>query len=191
MLYIFDVDDVLLDWESHFRAFLNSKGYAPDPTGPTSWDLSPWIGCTQIEARKLIEQFNISHEFGYLRALPGAVAVIRQLREADHRIVALTSCGDMRSQIRARAGNLASEFGDDAFDSLEVLPLGESKLPALIRYSSEPDARFLDDSFSHAERGAIAGIRSYCLRRTHNRSQERAATDSSVIWIDAIQQFIA
>ena len=51
--FIFDCDDVLLDWQSRFHLWLTAHGYDVDAKGPISWDLCEWIGCSDRVARTL------------------------------------------------------------------------------------------------------------------------------------------
>lgn len=199
--FIFDCDDVLLDWQGGFRAFLTERGYTPCPKGPTSWDMSEWIGCSDKQSRAYVEKFNASPAFGTLKACPGAKEIIWAIRDAGHTISVLTACGDGRDTARARFDNLFDQFRSEGpltpfhkpyalySGPITILPLGASKFEYLYDISRKTgDLVFVEDAFQHAQSGVINGIRSYCLRKTHNRAQERDNPDSDVIWIDDISQ---
>lgn len=195
--FIFDCDDVLLDWEAAFIAFFErASGHKLDAAGPQSWALNEWLGCAEGVARQWVEMFNASRDFGQLRARPGARELIWDLRYAGHTVSALTACGENRAVQRARVQNLwdwfsyppsaDSEF-ESPFDTITMLPLGGSKFIYLYEFTRNRDPGdvvFVEDSFEHAKSGIANGIKSYCLRRSHNRQQEAENPDTQVIWID-------
>lgn len=195
--FIFDCDDVLLDWEGSFARFLGDRGILLDPAGPQEWDLSHWIGCSQEVARIWVRRHNQSLYFARMQATPGAHDLLWQLHGARHRISVLTACGDDEKTQRARWGCLDREFnvfaGSDfhsPFTSADVhfLPLGASKFDFLHALPVRREIVFIEDNFEHARSGALCGIQSYCLRRSHNRHQEVANPDSGVIWIDNLDE---
>lgn len=194
---IFDCDDVLLDWQSSFARFLGDRGIALDPAGPQEWDLSHWIGCSQEIARVWVRRHNKSPYFACMRAMPGAHDLIWRLRGAGHRISVLTACGDDEKTRGARWGCLDHEFnvfagGDfhSPFTDADVhfLPLGASKFDFLHALPVGPETVFIEDCFAHARSGALCGIQTYCLRRSHNRRDEAENPDSGVIWIDTLDE---
>lgn len=201
--FIFDCDDVLLDWQAGFAAFIkDTTALTLDPAGPQSWCLADWIGngCTVKEALSWVREFNASQAFGDLRAMPDARDVVWALRDAGHTISVLTACGDGRDVQRARMDNLTTEFkrGSDRFfyalpfEQIQFIPLGASKFENLYAASRyEAGTVFIEDNFMHAQSGVATGIRTYCLRRNHNRRDEAENPDTSVIWIDDLRALIA
>lgn len=198
--YIFDCDDVLLDWETGFLNWLDPDGTKIDRAGPKSWCLAEWLHCSQQEAAMWVREFNASPAFGQLKARPGARELVWDLRNAGHTISVLTACGGQRDVQRARVKNLwdwfayppsaASDFVSP-FEQITMLPLGASKFQFLYEFTRNRDPRtvvFVEDNFEHALSGAANGITSYCLRRSHNREQEAQHTDTQVIWIDDLSQ---
>ena len=194
--FIFDCDDVLLDWQEGFRQHLWTQfRIYTDPTGPKSWDLSKWIGVTEQQAKDLIAHFNRSPAFGNLKACEHAKQVIWSLHDAGHATTLLTACGDAPSQKRDRIENLADQFKRlDAlpYESVHILPLGASKFEFLYAASRQhTHLTLVEDNFTHAQSGVVNGIKSYCLRRSHNRAEERENPASGVIWIDNLLQISA
>ena len=195
--FIFDCDDVLLDWESGFIDYVEQMTHTTiDRAGPKSWCLAEWIGCTPDGAKAWVESFNGSAAFGQLNARPGARELVWDLRNAGHTLSVLTACGERRDVQRARAQNLwdifayppsvASDF-ISPFEGITMLPLGGSKFSYLFEFTRNRDPRnvaFIEDNFEHAQSGVVNGIKSYCLRRSHNRQQEADNPDTQVIWID-------
>lgn len=191
--FIFDCDDVLLNWIGSFTVFLSKRGYAPNSKGPDSWDMSYWIGCTPEEARQLIVDFNASDNFSKLPAVDGAFETVWHLYDAGHTLSILTAFGDSEQAKTDREENLRRAFTrDDQYPFLftKGLPLGASKMAALGDYAKAPIMEsfvFIEDNYTHAESGIANGIKSFCVRRPHNRSAERDNPDSRVIWIDKVR----
>lgn len=194
MHFIFDCDDVLLDWKGAFYTWVRSAGFSPDPTGPHEWDLSKWLGTTNAYTRRLIMDFNNSNAFRSLAAIPNAKETVWRLNDAGHTVAVLSSCGDTSAVRQGRQHNLMMEFAlpimgghHFAFTTVAMLPLGAAKFDYLYRASLMPrETVVVEDSFQHAQSGAVNGIRSYCIRKAHNRADESANPTTSVIWIDDI-----
>lgn len=189
--FIFDCDDVLLDWKAGFLDWLDPDGTKIDRAGPKSWCLAEWLHCSQKEAAMWVREFNASERFGQLKARPGARDLLTALHYAGHKISLLTACGDERPKRFARYGNIRDALGYELLgaltDNVHFLPLGGSKFKHLYEFtrSRDPgDVVFVEDNFEHAKSGVANGIRSYCLRRSHNRQQEAENPDTKVIWID-------
>jgi len=195
--FIFDCDDVLLDWQSGFTNYLHGRGIHPDPAGPSDWDLSIWIGCSPLFARQLVEDFNSTRGFAHLEPMPGMKEALWCLHDAGHDISVLTCCGDSPRRCRDRIGNLYRAFGrfpDKSSYYMEtpwrsedvvILPLGASKLESLREAKTwRGDPVFIEDRFVYAREGVSLGIETICLRRGHNRKDEAASAGSGVIWAD-------
>lgn len=192
--FILDCDDVLLDWNSAFVAFLAARDIRVDPEGPQSWDLSEWIGCSRAAALSWVQRFNSSPYFRRLAARPGALEFVRALLDAGHSASVLSCCGSRHTVKMDRVQNLAEIFGANAFTHIEMLDLSTSKFERLNDWARLPTMEplaYVEDNFSHARSGAVCGIKSYCLRRSHNRRDEAENPDSGVIWIDDLGEVAA
>ncbi len=194
--YIFDCDDVLLDWLGGFTPWVRDRlGYAPDPAGPQTWDMAAWLGATPEQTRKLVQDFNESHDFQFLKPCDGAFETIWRLNNAGHTCGVLSACGKNYTVGKNRFYNLAFFFNHHnqrAFSEISLLPLGASKFDWLYKFTRKRDPQsivFVEDNFEHAKSGVANGITSYCLRRGHNRDDETAhAASSTVRWIDHISE---
>lgn len=194
MHYVFDCDDVLLDWQQGFSRFMSARGMDLAPEGPSQWDMADWIGCSPDAALSWVSRFNNSESFAYLNAMPGAYEAVWRLRDKGATIHVLTSCGEHKQRDRASNLNLAfGRNGSNPFSSLHCLPLGEPKLAALLDMKDDlapdPYARFVfvEDRFENADSATFQGILSYCLRRSHNRKDEDAHF-TDVHWIDNLNE---
>lgn len=200
MRFIFDCDDVLLDWNGAFLTWLKGRGFNPDPAGPKDWDLSNWIRCKEHEAKDLIERFNRSDRFEFIPARPGAKSAVWSLHDAGHKISVLTSCGTTARITEGRWSNLYREFARDSAgpprnpSTVTMIPLGASKERSLYemceRYHPS-NLVFVEDNLKHAMTGAALGITSFCLRRSHNRALEAKGEGVDVVhWVDDIKDIL-
>ena len=200
MRFIFDCDDVLLDWQGSFVSWLKRRGFEPDPAGPDDWNLARWIGCHDHEARDLIERFNNSEYFRHISARPGAKDAVWALYGKGYRISVLTCCGTSPKIRVDRWRNLYREFSRDSsgppwtIPNVTTLPLGASKEAYLYRACERfgtSNLVFVEDNLKHAMTGASLGITSFCLRRSHNRSLEaKGEGDGMVRWVDDIHDIL-
>lgn len=197
--YIFDCDDVLLDWIGGFKAWLPSQGIYPITDLPVTWEMDRWLNVTKQRVRDLVTLFNQSPDFAKLAEIPGARDTVWRLNDAGHTCSVLTACGDAFQVRQARYHNLSVVFNkthmggeERAFTKIIILPLGSSKFDYLFRFTSNYDPRkvvFVEDNFEHAKSGVTNGITSYCIRKRHNRIDEAAfAASSTVRWIDDISE---
>lgn len=193
---IFDCDDVLLAWLGGFRTFLVEQGYAPTATGPDQWKMGSWIGCSDVQASNLVHLFNASPAFGEIAAYPGAVDVVWALRDAGHTMSVMTCCGTSNAVKQARVSNLNAAFSRDGmipFTDYKILDMGDSKFKALYEMTQiwgSGKLCFVEDNFNQAKAGVVNGIRSYCIRRTHNWDDEATDTESEVIWVNGLEDVL-
>lgn len=197
MIYVFDCDDVLLDWQQGFRNYMSARGVEMADTGPTQWCMSDWIGCSPQAARARVGRFNTSKSFGYLNPMPNAYETIWRLRDRGGMIHVLTSCGNDPARRDARFWNLSTAFdraGISPFHTLTCLALGQSKAETLFKMVEGLERTipftFVEDSFDQAESAAGEGIETLCIRRNHNRAQEAANPDCYTKWIDCISEVV-
>lgn len=197
--FIFDCDDVLLDWQTGFLNYVRKCGINPDPSGPEEWDMTTWLNTTPQYVRKLVRDFNDSSAFDKLNAMPHAKDVIWALNDAGHTCSVLTACGDHHVVRSARYHNLSVQFNKPrmggehfAFTQIAFLPLGSSKFDTLYKESKRfSDLVFVEDNFQHAQSAAVNGIKAYCIRKRHNRHDEATREQGSrVIWINDISEVV-
>lgn len=180
--FIFDCDDVLLDWVGGFRNYLVLSGFAPKTRTPNDWSMAEWLGISDAEVMRLIERFNSSPAFGELAAYEDALAVVQELKAEGHTLTVLTSCSDDPAIVQRRAQNLTLRFGD-AFPRLICLPLGRSKLEWL---EVLRPGIWVEDNYKNAMIGHTVGHRTFAMRRSHNRRHEVAG--DVITWADTLHE---
>ena len=180
MNILIDCDDVLLDWQRGFRSWLRDiHNISAHPSGPTSWDMSDWLGLSSNDCFSLVTQFNSSKDFGFLPALPTAVEVVRTLKQKGHSLYVITSCGIDPQTIQSRSDNLISHFGD-VFDEVIAVPLGVGKQ---VHLQSFERSIWVEDNYKNALSGLQCGHQTYMMRRNHNRNDESTSHDQ-IAWVD-------
>lgn len=161
-----DVDGVLLDWFSGFRAWLKTRGIRPVESGdPSSWDMTEWL--PNLNVQELIMQFNASPDFANIPAYPDAVLYLRKLHKMGHPIVAITSCSADKVTYDMRWDNLQALFGA-IFADLICLPLMTSKVPILLTYPPRADTWWIEDSLHGAQAGVDVGHQTFLIDRRYN-----------------------
>lgn len=177
---LLDCDDVLLNWIGGFRFYASSRLERTIKGMPQSWDMGAWLGTTSAVAVELIQEFNASSEFGFLRAVNGSKEVIARLHaDREIRLHVITSCSSDIDTVRMRRLNIEREFGEDVFDSIHCLDLGQPKLKILQAWS--PGAIWVEDNYKNALMGADAGHKVLMRERPHN-AQFRDLHDARVVW---------
>lgn len=180
MNILIDCDDVLLDWQAGFRRWLrDERGINPHPSGPTSWNMSTWLGLDDDECLAAINHFNASIDFEHLPSVAGAAPSLSDLKDAGHDLYVITSCGDHPATIVRRCRNLHRHFGE-IFSEIICVPLGVSKQSHLQGF--EPSI-WIEDNYKHALAGLQCGHRTFMLRRNHNRNDEMGS-QGQIKWVD-------
>jgi FMN phosphatase YigB (HAD superfamily) len=187
--FILDCDDVLLDWQRGFRAWVYAHhGIRPEAKGPKSWSLFTWLGVPEARCMELIADFNASQAFGELYPMDGAIEAVAMLHQAGHQITVLTSCSADPLTIARRKENLQRVFGT-MVERVICLALGESKrgwLDVLVA------GVWVEDNYKNAMVGADAGHTAFMLRRRHNRDDEhKEPDDSPLVWLDDWQPILS
>lgn len=187
--YIFDCDDVLLDWQSGFMRWMAAIKRRPlNPAGPQSWDMLDWVGA---DAYDLVAQFNESMTFGNLIYCDGARAAVRTLYEAGHELHVISSCSADPAVVGRRERNLDRMFGD-VFTSIVCLPLGSSKVKAIekiVDAAPSGTATWIEDNVQHALDGFMLGLNTFVVRRGHN-ARDEGDIGSHLTWIDNLAEIV-
>lgn len=180
--YVFDRDDVLVNWHQSFVKFLNVKhDIWPDTWGPKTWDLREWIG---PDAPGLVLEHNASHYMRNISPCHKACEAVLYLREQGHTASVATAAGTAPKVRRMVRENLEEHFGPNAFGAIEHVGVGQSKRDILLRREG---AVYVEDSYDNALIGVELGMITYCIRRTHNMPHWK---DSRVRWINNLWELV-
>lgn len=163
---VFDVDGVLLDYETSFVKHM-IDGPVVDPAGT---DFDSRYGIDREEISKLIWTFNHAHDqFTKLDPLPGAVEAVNYLNEMGYDIHCITACGDLPACVSGRRDNLEKVFGKDAFKSVVYRPLyGDKKEALQALFDQYGDGVYFDDSLRHVETADEIGYHSAWVLTDYN-----------------------
>jgi FMN phosphatase YigB (HAD superfamily) len=171
---IFDVDDVLLDFISGFRDYVNNN-YGYNIVGePDKYSMDGWLPYAKDNKDRLITNFNKSWEFGCLSPLQDAQFVVKhfclQNRKLPnpYRLVALTKCGSGETTTALRKANLHNVFGS-VFDDVFTLEYTDSKADFVKDFKRSNDVCLtIDDDIKNCADMAFLGIFTVILNSSTN-----------------------
>lgn len=179
-LFVFDCDDILLDWCEGMRAYLITK-YPEiefNTYYPMSYDLDGWVASTHIPpASEFMDDFANSEYFEHIPAVDMAVECVKLLRSEANRVAddvefcVLTKCGLGTNGITLlmRTMNIQNVFGDEIFDNIYVIESYQSKHAILEGLKSRYDVlAVVDDNARNNYISSCLNLPSYMLRRSHN-----------------------
>lgn len=179
-LFVFDCDDILLDWCAGMRAYLITK--YPDiefnSYYPTSYDLAGWVASEHIPpASEFIADFADSEEFQHLQPMELAPECVKLLKheidllEADVEMCVLTKCGLGKngSTLLRRIVNIREVFGKGVFDHVFVIEPWQSKHDILQGLKEQYNViGVVDDNVHNNYISSCLDIPSYILKRPNN-----------------------
>lgn len=178
---VMDVDQVLLDYASRLREYVNIRDGKHITGHSESWDLTEWL---QLDSREemmsTITEFATSYEFGTLDAFPGADVILHSLMREGYALIALTACGTSDITTALRRVNMFHRFGD-IFDEIHFVEFTDSKVKKLNDISSRYDiVAFVDDKPENIQ-DALYGSdveKTILMKAPHNRKfREQPTTD--------------
>jgi len=162
-----DVDGVLLDWESKFTEWMETKGFRPEPE-QYSYEMNLRFGLKKPHVKELIRQFNESAWIGFLQPLRDSVEGVRVLhQEKKWRFGAITSLSEDPFATQLRKNNLEIIFGEDTFDFVKCIDTGADKDNELLPYK-DSGLYWLEDKPENALLGADLGLNTILMRHKHN-----------------------
>jgi len=182
-----DVDGCLLNWLDRFVDYMHSEGYTTYLDDPDQYNLESFFDVPAEDVYKRITTFNDDHwKFGTLDTYKGTKEAMSLLVDLGYRFVAITSCSDKESVADLRRANLYNIFGD-VFDKVHCIALHKDKGPILRQY--EPTF-WIEDRFSHAIEGAIAGHTAILIDRPWNQDEYEALVTRCHSWAEIVQYII-
>jgi len=160
-----DVDEVLLDWISAFRAWVVEHGYTVQGERPIDRNIAGWVvpssgvPLKESEALRLVEVFNESDSFEHILPRAHSQEVLPLFKRAGYHIVAVSSCTNNLDARAKRERCLQRRF-NNCVDKVICLPLGASKKEVLRAF---PPAIWIDDDIRNVQDGAEVGHRAYLM----------------------------
>lgn len=167
-----DVDQVLLDYASRLREFVNNRDGKTILGHSHNWNLTEWLQLKdEDEMLDTLHQFAKSHQFGTLDVFPGSDTVLHSLLREGYKIICLTACGSSEITTALRMVNLINHFGD-IFEEVHFVEFSDSKSDKLKDIASRYNVvAFIDDKPANLEDAISgAGIKNTILMKSpHNR----------------------
>lgn len=169
---VMDVDQVLLDYASRLREFVNAKHGKVIIGHSLEWDLTEWLQVEDpCETQPILEEFSRSYEFGTLDAFPGADVVLHNLLRSGYRLIALTACGTNPLTMALRKVNMFHRFGD-IFEQVHFVEFTDSKSDKLLDIGKSYDIKvFIDDKPQNILDAIYdtGQVRNILMKAPHNR----------------------
>lgn len=158
-----DIDGVVLNWETQFHLWMNSRGYNQIRNGV--YDIKD---AYEISYEKSIDHLNNFNTSAYIIDLPAfrdSLSGIATLKEQGYKFVGITAIGEDYYSKLLRKINLENLFGKDTF--IDLICVEKDKKPHIQKYSEE-SVCWIEDSPKNAEVGCEFGIKTFLMNHLHN-----------------------
>ena len=185
-LILTDIDGVMLDWETAFHDWMESKGHVRNSIA--TYDMHVAYDQPKEFLKKLVVEFNNSAWMCCLKPLRDAVVGVAGLAADGYRFGAITSMSLDPYAGKLREENLKNLFGD-VFEFVTCLDTGADKDDALEYYRGS-GMYWLEDKWENAVLGADLGLKSILVDHPHNAeySDERIVRAST--WADIVEKIL-
>lgn len=176
-----DIDQVLLDYASRLREYVNKRDGKSITGHSLNWDLAEWLELgSSKEALDTIIEFSTTYEFGTLDALPGADVVLHNLVRKGYSLIGLTASGNSPMSVALRKVNLFHRFGD-IFDDVLFVEHHESKVDSLTKIMESYDVRvFIDDKPANIMDTIDYVPNVILMKSPHNREFRKESTEMDI-----------
>ena len=192
---VMDVDQVLLDYASGLREFVNRRDGKAIQGHSLTWDVTEWLQlASSEEAQATINEFARTYEFNPLDAMPGADKVLHSLMREGYSLIALTACGTDPVIQNLRVGNLIHRFGE-IFSEIHFVEYTDSKADKLLDIAERYDiVAFIDDKPENLEDALQYTDIENCIlmKAPHNRNWRNSSNNAKYVdfafsWYDCQQ----
>jgi len=170
-LIITDVDGVLLDWETHFHAYMHSQGHTRTYDSEASyWKEDDYRHLGKDQSGKMVYHFNTSAWMLSIPHLRDAQSGVRRLVENGYQFIAVTAMGIDPHAKLAREINLERMFGQGVFREVFATSMSDpnSKVEILKQWRDR-GLPWIEDKPSNAEIGATLGYDTFLVDHTYNQ----------------------
>jgi hypothetical protein len=163
-----DVDGVLLEWEDHFKKWMNSKGYKELENTDTEYDMSVRYGIHKDHGSELIREFNKSAWMSTQSPMPDSQTWVKLLHAEGWTFIPITSqTSDIPAQ-ELRKRRLAELFGDTVFTNYFILETGDHKDSALAEFHGTR-LWWIEDKWSNIIKGLEYGLKPLLYNHDYNQ----------------------
>lgn len=168
-----DCDGVLLDWEASFERWIALKGYVFNPLYNDQYSINDRYGIPHGKGSELVDEFNHSKDFEYLKPWRDSVRYVKQLASEGWKFVVITTAGVHPDTYTYRIKNLENVFGKGVIKSLHILPLHGDKGVELVKYKGS-GLYWIEDKPSNADLGFKYGLKPLLMTAPYNQSYNGA-----------------
>lgn len=165
-----DCDGVLVDWESKFHAWMQSRGYQARANHDNLYKISErYHDLSYDTGRQLIRYFNESAAVRFMSPLLDSVYWVKRLNwKMGYRFHVITSLSLDPDAQTLRRQNLQELYGD-IFDCVICLDTGSDKDHILAEYQ-DSGCWWIEDKPENALAGLACGLRPILIAHDHNRN---------------------
>lgn len=161
-----DVDGCLLNWNSAFEEFMESRGYPKIPNTDHEYNISIRHNLPTSKAMEFVKEFNEGPVIESLEAFKDSVRYIQKLSQLGFRFIVVTSISDHPDAKIRRTKNLENIFGK-VFDEIHCITMGASKAKILLNWA-DTGYFWIEDHMRQAEAGYEAGLRPILINHPYN-----------------------
>lgn len=163
-----DVDGVLLEWENHFKKWMNFNGYKELENSDTEYDMSVRYNIHKDHSSELIREFNKSAWMSTQSPMPDAQTWVKLLHAEGWTFIPITSqTSDVPAQ-ELRKKRLSELFGDTVFTNYFILETGDHKDAALAEFHGT-GLWWIEDKWSNAIKGLEYGLKPLLYNHNYNQ----------------------
>jgi hypothetical protein len=162
-----DVDGVLLEWEKHFREWMEKRGYKQKAGAEKRYSMYQRYGISISEKEKLIREFNNSAWMSIQEPMPESQTWVKLLAAEGWTFVPITSqTRDIPAQ-QLRKRRLEELFGP-IFQNFFILDTGEDKDAALAEFHGT-GLYWVEDKWTNAKLGLDYGLTPLLYNHPYNQ----------------------
>ena len=163
-----DVDGVLLEWERHFREWMEQRGYYLKPGAEKKYSMTERYGIKTALKESLIEEFNRSAWMGIQEPMPDSQTWVKLLHAEGWTFIPITSqTTDIPAQ-ELRKRRLKELFGGTVFENFIILETGDHKDSALAEFHGT-GLWWIEDKWTNARKGLNYGLKPLLYNHSYNQ----------------------
>jgi hypothetical protein len=163
-----DVDGVLLEWEKHFRSWMESKGFFLRKGAEKKYSMIERYGIKKELKESLIDEFNRSAWMSIQEPMPDSQTWVKLLHAEGWTFIPITSqTMDIPAQ-ELRKRRLKELFGGTVFENFIILDTGAHKDSALAEFHGT-GLWWIEDKWTNAKKGLDYGLKPLLYNHSYNK----------------------